>query len=265
MSPYETLGVPVNATDAEIKAAYRKLVKQFHPDVTAVEDKEAIAKINDAYEILSDPVKRANYDSSSATSFEFEEDPVEVYKQEFKRKKQQEAKLQKERAIQREQQTFKFFRLASFPILLFAIFLLVDEVLPAKIFREVAEEGWQERRGGRRSRGVLVSYMSTEHFILAVPHDIHLNYDYFSKKKQVLTIAATPIQKIPRLVSLAHGDGFVEFEVRYTLYSDFPWHYLLLLSSVFTILRKKYSKVNYMLCFLPLLMLAIVLLRLINY
>jgi molecular chaperone DnaJ len=53
-SPYEVLGVPVSATDDEIKAAYRKLAKQFHPDLNggsaAAETK--MKEINEAYTLL---------------------------------------------------------------------------------------------------------------------------------------------------------------------------------------------------------------------
>lgn len=61
---YEILGIDKNATDDEIKKAYRRLAKQYHPDVNK-EDKDAEAKfkeINEAYEVLSDPQKRAQYD-----------------------------------------------------------------------------------------------------------------------------------------------------------------------------------------------------------
>jgi molecular chaperone DnaJ len=61
---YEVLGVERGASDAEIKKAYRKLAKQYHPDVNPG-DAAAEAKfkeINEAYEILSDPQKRSQYD-----------------------------------------------------------------------------------------------------------------------------------------------------------------------------------------------------------
>jgi len=58
------MGVPKNATEAEIKQAYRKLAKKYHPDLNPG-DKEAEAKfkeVNEAYEVLSDKDKRARYD-----------------------------------------------------------------------------------------------------------------------------------------------------------------------------------------------------------
>jgi molecular chaperone DnaJ len=61
---YEVLGIEKNADDVDIKKAYRKLAKQYHPDVNQ-SDKTAEAKfkeINEAYEVLSDSQKRAQYD-----------------------------------------------------------------------------------------------------------------------------------------------------------------------------------------------------------
>ena len=62
-SLYETLEVSENASEAEIKKAYRKLARQYHPDVNkdkGAEDK--FKEINSAYEILSDKEKKAQYD-----------------------------------------------------------------------------------------------------------------------------------------------------------------------------------------------------------
>ena len=61
---YEVLGIGKNATDAEIKSAYRKLAKKYHPDLNPgdKEAEEKIKEVNDANDVLSDPQKRQRYD-----------------------------------------------------------------------------------------------------------------------------------------------------------------------------------------------------------
>ncbi|MEG6512646.1 J domain-containing protein [Desulforamulus ruminis] len=63
---YEVLGVERSAGEKEIKTAYRKLARKHHPDLHTGSDKQAaeekFKEINEAYEVLSDPEKRAKYD-----------------------------------------------------------------------------------------------------------------------------------------------------------------------------------------------------------
>ncbi|MDR0847103.1 MAG: molecular chaperone DnaJ [Lactobacillales bacterium] len=68
---YDLLGVSRGASDAEIKKAYRKLSKQYHPDINkdaGAEDK--FKEISEAYEVLSDEQKRAAYDQYGHAAFE---------------------------------------------------------------------------------------------------------------------------------------------------------------------------------------------------
>ncbi len=61
---YEILGITRSATDKEIKSAYRKLAKKYHPDVNKAADAaEKFKDVNEAYEVLSDPQKRQRYDN----------------------------------------------------------------------------------------------------------------------------------------------------------------------------------------------------------
>lgn len=68
---YEVLGVAKNASDEEIKRAFRKLAKQYHPDVNKEEGAEAKFKeIGEAYAVLSDPEKRRQYDQFGHAAFD---------------------------------------------------------------------------------------------------------------------------------------------------------------------------------------------------
>jgi len=65
---YKTLGVSKNATEKEIRQAYRKLARQYHPDVNPGDKtaEEKFKEINEANEVLSDPEKRKKYDELSS-------------------------------------------------------------------------------------------------------------------------------------------------------------------------------------------------------
>ena len=66
---YETLGVGSNASDQEIRSAYRKLAREHHPDANPDDPKagERFKEISHAYDVLSDESKRRDYDAARTT------------------------------------------------------------------------------------------------------------------------------------------------------------------------------------------------------
>lgn len=69
IDPYATLGVPRGASQREVKRAYRRLARRYHPDLR--QDAETTARmqqVNQAWEILSNPARRASYDAGPSPS-----------------------------------------------------------------------------------------------------------------------------------------------------------------------------------------------------
>jgi DnaJ-domain-containing protein 1 len=133
MNPYVILGVSTHATDLEIKRAYRSLVKRYHPDRRSPESShEKIVAINDAYDILSDPEKRAQYDRGFAAIYftpQPEEDPMEAYKREYKRKRWAREKKEREEKLARKQAIYRVMRWLHFPVLVFGVMLMLNDWL----------------------------------------------------------------------------------------------------------------------------------------
>ncbi len=71
---YKTLGVTKNATKEDIKKAYRKLARQYHPDMNPGDKKseDKFKEINEAYEVLSDQTKREKYDQFGSSWQQYE-------------------------------------------------------------------------------------------------------------------------------------------------------------------------------------------------
>jgi len=76
---YEILGVPKTVTEKELKAAYRKLARKFHPDVNPGDKsaEEKFKEVSGAFAVLSDPEKRAKYDRGGHEAFEPGFDPFQ--------------------------------------------------------------------------------------------------------------------------------------------------------------------------------------------
>lgn len=84
MSPYDVLGLDRNASQDDVKKAYRKLAREHHPDKGG--DPEKFKKVQEAYEVLSDPQKRQNFDqfgTAEGPQGGFPGNPNDIFSQMF--------------------------------------------------------------------------------------------------------------------------------------------------------------------------------------
>jgi curved DNA-binding protein CbpA len=67
LDPYATLGIPRGASEQQVRQAYRRLAKRYHPDLhPTVDATERMQRVNQAWELLSSPVRRASYEADFA-------------------------------------------------------------------------------------------------------------------------------------------------------------------------------------------------------
>ena len=93
---YQTLDVSPTATQTQIKDAYRRLVKLFHPDTnTETADHERIISINAAYEVLGDPQRRKSYDRQVDRDYQKYRNTTQNHQKRKKRGQNADEQLQK--------------------------------------------------------------------------------------------------------------------------------------------------------------------------
>jgi len=130
---YGILGVTQAATNAELKNAYRRLVKKYHPDVSHESDAVArIRYINEAYEVLSEHYSRAAYDRQLSGAFQTptykppEETEAEKYRREYLRKKAHQDRVNLESLLKLKIKFYRFQRIVCYLFFASGILFTVD-------------------------------------------------------------------------------------------------------------------------------------------
>lgn len=190
-----------------------------------------------------------------------QEDPVEAYKREFLRMRAERKQQDDENTIRRSQRTHTVMRYLTFPVLLFSFVLALDKYLPYQVYHETPEVGWQEGHRVSRSTTEYRSFMQTPSFVFEVPNYVHINYPYYEKVKPELAISVTRIFRFPIHIEVDVNNTSHSFDVpRLPVTTYFSWNWLLLLTATFTVVMKKSSTVTYGMAFVPLIILAVILL-----
>jgi hypothetical protein len=250
MNPYEVLGVAPDATESEIKAAYRKAVKKYHPDSTKNADTTMVALVNEAYEMIMEPHRGNVYVTTTHwTETEVvEEDPREAYKREYLRQKREEAQAARETELRLFRRLYK----VNVAIAVLAFLLVIDEFLPKLEYNEPVISEWVQERTVKRSK-YYVHFMKTPHFTVAIPHDVHFDF----RANPEITIEASPLFRIP--TQIYHKGNEKGFKPIRTLFSfAVPFPYILLCFSMMCVAFRRHSPFAFSLSFGPSIMLIVI-------
>lgn len=220
-----TLGLSIDATDREIKAAYRKLSKQFHPDVNkSPEAEEKFIQINNAYTYLTNPQSEATFSFTEQTVYEEQLSEREIWRREYIRQ-QREQKLKAERRLRDFiTKTLRYYRPVGAAILIFNVLLAVDFIIPSKDHAQqiiglsaVAETSYG--RGGRTSSTYLSSDLYTQDYVMRVSlSDINI----INQFDQVIIEASRIFGKPMHIRGMVRGKEY-RYRQIYSVFYIFGW------------------------------------------
>lgn len=137
---HRTLGVPAGATPDEIKAAYRRLARQYHPDVNPDPGaKEKFQQLSAAYQYLT-KTSAGDAFAQVFSGYEEQEDQRKVWREAQKAKR---AQQKKEKAVYKQYLLQKVYRVSNIIVgfyMLFTGLLVLDYILPAREYAEEVEQ-----------------------------------------------------------------------------------------------------------------------------
>jgi len=212
MSHYTTLGIASGATSAEIKSAYRGLVKIYHPDLNPSPDAHSrMQAINEAYEVLSDSYSRQMYDLLLAGHVFSMEPPQETeaqrFRREYKQRKVREERMQMENLIRLKVRFYRGLRMASYFFFGLGLLFTIDYYLHPfqKVYTIQAMESSYYQTEVTTVEGVK---------LLA---DWDLLAEYNAKGGEQVQVYSSLIFRIPTRIQLV--DGTTRYRVSRTLHS----------------------------------------------
>lgn len=259
MDYYEILGVSRSASQTEIRNAYRKLAKQYHPDRNSSEHaKTYIQLINEAYETLSDEERRRQYDQP-VFAFITEEpvaqpqkDPREEQRKENFRRWQERERIKREEQEAYKRYAFQQFKKYNFIIVLWTLLLVLDDqVLPPRTSTEEIKDIHWHRTGP-------IHLAKTESFVLAIHRDAIVKGEASGLK-----VESSLLFNIPLRVTTSDGQVYPVLDTIIGFVLLIPLS-LLIFSSLIYLVKKPSNWATLIIAFEGLLLLAIVALWLIS-
>jgi curved DNA-binding protein CbpA len=180
---YQILGISQTAGELEIRKAYRRLVRQYHPDINPAREAHAkFLEVQEAYEVLMDAEKRHYYDTWGATKPVYEtyqapaEDPKEAQRREYRKwRAARDREQELERAIL-EYKYRKVLRWINLAVATITFLMILDFLLPPKVV-VVRGMNYYKEESGRvyYTQDYIYAEMGSYHFM--VPYQLFRQYD----------------------------------------------------------------------------------------
>jgi hypothetical protein len=238
MNPYEILEISPNASDAEIKAAYRRAVKKHHPDLSG-NNNESIILVNEAYAVLTDRERKLKYDNPVHWTFlPVAPDPVEIYRNQFRERKREEARAR----VEFEKKVFHALYYVNLFIGAFALLLMLDQVLPSVTTTELALDA--------QEANLRADEIWTENLKIYIPRSAELDHTFIITEP--IHVEYSPIFKVPTYAIVRSNGREWSFVPAVTVFSfAIPFHYVILFFCGLTLLRRTFGPVAFSLSFAP--------------
>ena len=212
---HRTLGVPAGASQDEIRAAYRRLARQYHPDVNPdPEAKEKFQQLAAAYQALTKTPSGEAFAQAFYTPTE-QEDPRKAWREAQKAKRAQqkrEKELYKQQLLQKVYRTGNF--IIGFYMLLTGLFAL-DYMLPAREYPEEVEQVVRVYSSRRNSRRHLQDDVYFKNFKL------HIAKEQGVRCCGEAVVYATPIFGTVLKAEIKQSEGIIVAEPAYGFYHFF--------------------------------------------
>ncbi len=251
MTHYDVLGVPRDATHEDIKQAYRRQVKIYHPDVNPSPDaRTMIRQLTEAYDVLSDTYSRNLYDLKLTDPHQYftythppsqaESDDLRAWRT-FRRKKAKEERERIDHLIQIKIRFYRFQRIYSKVFLVLALFFTVDYYYwpESHVAKIISIEGNEDETNVHTS-------------IMSLSTDEELYRLYHQNPIDELEIHYSSIFEIPTRVGIVGEANRPLYRVHKTLHTFHNvFSYIIIAISLIVIIKRQYEEWAMTLAIIP--------------
>ncbi|MFY0651511.1 MAG: DnaJ domain-containing protein [Cyclobacteriaceae bacterium] len=216
----ETLGLRPGATKSQIKSAYRKLSKRYHPDVNkSPEAHEQFIAINEAYRFLTEVGPTPHQETVS-----YDYNPYQREYEDRRRRARAYAQRQAHEAQRRQEASIKYalgiFNSMAYAILAFNLMLCVDYLMPASI-NEMSVTEIKPVMEGQRAGSARYRYNDYE-FDDGVKVRVNKGKNQV-KVDQICNVVITPIFSVPKYFDAEVQATTIRYHQSYSIYSVFGY------------------------------------------